>query len=106
MTLERALADLVGGYEGGWSFWRAALAQLDLAVERSRDGRDPFTSYPQGAFRRLLIDVDDALRMAATAVEVQAILNGEPDDKDAERRRDVAELLAARARRLAAERNV
>jgi hypothetical protein len=104
--LERALADVLGGFDGGWSFWRAALAELGEAIARSSDGRERFTSYPQGEFRRLLRDVDDALRMAATAVELQALLNGEPDDKGAERRRDIAELLHARARAIAAERNV
>lgn len=102
--LERALADLLGSYDGGYTFWRAACVALDEALDEARD-HDHFRAHPPGAFRDLLRRVDDALRMAATAVEVQMLLDDEPDDKDAERRRDIAELLHARAAALATERN-
>jgi hypothetical protein len=75
---ERALADLFGGFDGGWAVWRAALSGLELAVERSREREGGFTSYPAGELRRFLRDVESALTLASTAVDLQATLNGEP----------------------------
>jgi hypothetical protein len=103
--LERALADLVGGPAGGWAFALAGLAALEQAVTSARSGADRFRAYPAGWFRALLVDVDDALRIAATAVDVQLVLDEhEGDGRSLDRRRDISELLLARANALADER--
>lgn len=103
---ERALADVLGGtYNGGWAFWRAALSTLELAIDDAGDSHDAFRVHAPHAFERLLLHVDDALRMAATAVAVQLILDDEEDGRDVDRRRDIAELLHARAVAIAHERN-
>lgn len=103
--LGRAVADVFGGYDGGLVFWSAALVALERAIADARAGEERFRSYPAGEFRRLLGRVDDALRMAAAAVDVQAIIDeGELDGRERDRDRDVAELLLARARELADER--
>lgn len=95
----RELADLLGGYDGGWAFWTASLSALELAIARSRQGDGRFSHHPRGEFERLLRDVDDALGLAILAVAAQDMLNGEPDAGRLERHRaDLAATLLERAR--------
>jgi hypothetical protein len=89
---DRALADALGGSAAGWAFWRAALAAVEVAVERSRDRGDAFCSYPAGELRRFVRDLDDALALAETAVKVQELVNGDGEGS-------IADVLAARVRR-------
>jgi hypothetical protein len=98
---ERALADLVGGYDGGYVLWLVALMRLDLAIADSRD-RDLFRSYPEGAWNRLLTGIDDALRTCELGVDLERMIQTDGDAAgDDTRRADVAELLLGRARELA-----
>lgn len=98
---ERALADLVGGYEGGWALWMVGLMRLELAVGDARD-IDRFRSHPEGAWNRLLVNVDDALRTGELAVDLELMLQADGDVKpEDERSRSVADLLLVRARELA-----
>jgi hypothetical protein len=101
---DAALADVLGGFDGGRSFWAAMLAALELAIARSRDRDQAFSSYPSGELRRFLRDVDDALSLAVTAVTVQEVLNR--DDRGigtpASRRAAIDEVLQRRARQAAA----
>lgn len=102
----RALADLLGGSEGGWAFWSAALAAIEVSIARSRERRDAFCAYPKGELDRFLRDVDDALGLAVTAVAVQQLVtDGETDGRERERRAAIAELLLDRARAAAHDGN-
>lgn len=103
---ERALADLFGGFDGGWALWRAALASLELAVERSRDAEGRFTSFPAGEMRRLLRDVEGAVALAATAADLQRLLNGGEDAQGRSARDElsVSTVLVDRVRELARSR--
>lgn len=96
-SVERELVDLLGGSSGGWAFWTAALSALELAIAASRGREDAFCSYPPGELRRFLRDVRDALGLAATAVTVQELVNGdEPEHR--ERVEQIDRLLLERAR--------
>jgi hypothetical protein len=97
---DRALADVLGGYDGGRAFWLAALAALEQACVRSRDRTEAFSSYPPSELRRFLADVDDALGLAVIAVGVQEILNGDDDPREtaASRRAEIDALLLRRVR--------
>jgi hypothetical protein len=102
--LERALAELVGGYEGGWALFLVGLMRLDLAAADLRRLEDAFRSHPEGVWNRLLVNVNEALRTCELAVELEHALAERADSADDERRRqDVAELLLGRARALADE---
>jgi hypothetical protein len=103
--LERALAELVGGYEGGWAMFMIGLMKLDLAAADLRQLEHGFRSHPEGAWNRLLSLVDEALRTCELAVDLENALADRQDEPDDEQRRqDVAELLLGRARALADER--
>lgn len=98
---ERALTDLVGGYEGGAVLWLVSLMRLEVAIERARE-TDRFRAHPEGALNRLLVDVDDALRTGEVGVDLQRLLRDEGDElPDATRREHVSDVLLARARELA-----
>jgi hypothetical protein len=98
---ERALTDLVGGYDGGAVLWLVSAMRLEVAVQRARDV-DRFRAYPEGVLNRLLVDVDDALGTGEVAVDLQRLLiDGGDEQTDERRRQDVGELLLARARELA-----
>jgi hypothetical protein len=98
---DRALADVLGGYDGGRAFWLAALAALEEACRRSRDRAEAFSSYPPGEFNRLLREVDDALGLAAIAVGVQEVLNDDgANGTPAGRRAEIDELLRRRVRQI------
>lgn len=98
--LERALADVVLGHDGGWSFWVAGLTALEeLAAESRRFGRDRFDEYPEGELRRLMIGVENALERASLAVELRAAMLRDMDARTADEHRDaIATLLLDRAR--------
>lgn len=96
----RALADVFGGFDGGLAFARASVAGLDAAAARAGERSEAFSSWPRGWFNRLLLDVGDALRLAALAVAVQDVLNGDDfDDPSA----SIADLLERRAREATGE---
>lgn len=98
---ERALADLVGGYEGGAVLWLVGAMRLELAVNDSRDV-ERFRSYPAGALNRLLTGVDDALRTAELAVDLEEMLAADGDAVTEQKRRDdIGAVLLGRARELA-----
>jgi hypothetical protein len=99
VDLERALADVFGGFDGGWPFWLAGLAQLGLALERSRDREGAFTSYPAGELRRLSYDLENALTLLELAAGVQDLLNG---DGSRDHRGELVGLLERRVRETAA----
>jgi hypothetical protein len=94
---ERALADALGGYAGGWAFWRAGLEAVAIAVERSRGREGAFCSYPSGELNRLGRDVLDALELLATAVAVQDTINGDGADPAG----SIADVLRQRVRAIA-----
>lgn len=95
----RELADLLGGYDGGWSFWSAALSAIELTIARSRERVDGFTFAPETELKRVLRDLEDALGLAVTAVTVQQLVNdGESDGRARSRRADVAAMLLERSR--------
>lgn len=100
--LERAIADVVVGHDGGWSFWLAALAALEAFVDESRvDGRLRFETYPEGEMRRLAIELENVLDRAALAVELRTSVMSDADGRSVEEHREtIAELLLARANRL------
>src|SRR5579862_3695506 len=97
-VIERRLAALVAGPEAGWWLWNAALQGLELAIEGARSGRSAFAGWPRGELNRLLVDVEDALAMAALAVDLREVVGGLEDEPDARSRHEVAELLLDRAR--------
>jgi len=104
--LERALADLVGGHEGGWALFLIGLMRLDVAAADLRQLEDGFRSYPGGVWNRLLVQVNDALRTCELGVDLENVLQEQGDTVGEEQRRqDVAELLLGRARALADERS-
>lgn len=103
-ALERALADLVGGVDGGFSLWSIACGKLEQVAAGARD-EYRFRSYPSGALNRLLVDLEDVLRVATLAVELQTTLDGETDPTSPEQRQaDIAGLLLDRAREMVRER--
>jgi hypothetical protein len=102
---ERALADVLGGYGGGWAFWRAALEAVALAVERSREREGAFCHYPAGELRRFGSDLVDALAMLRTAVAVQLAVNADGAG-DLQRAESIADALLERVRDAAADRAV
>jgi hypothetical protein len=98
---ERALTDLVGGYEGGTILWLVAMMRLEVAIADARE-IDRFRSHPEGALNRLLVAVDDALRTGEVGVDLQRLLADRGDAQpEGERRQEIAELLLGRARELA-----
>lgn len=95
----RALADLLGGYDGGWAFWSAMLSAVEQAVQRSRAGDGRFSSWPSGEFDRFVADLDDALGLGVIGVTVQQLVNdGDTDGRQEQRRQFVADVLLDRAR--------
>jgi hypothetical protein len=104
VRLERALADVVLGHDGGWSFWVAALVALEeLAAESRVHGRDRFDDFPEGELRRLMLGIENALERASLAVELRAGYLGDMDARSVdEHRQAVADILLERARQHAA----
>lgn len=102
----RALVDGLGGYEAGWGLWVSALGKLEQALVDARDnGRNRFCAFPPGELRRLLTDVEDALELASTAVEIQLAVNEEPETTSPKRRTaTIAAVLHERAAELARRR--
>ena len=97
---ERALADLVGGYEGGWALWLVGLMRVELALNDARDV-ERFRAHPEGAWNRLLTGIDDGLRTGELAVDLELMLQADGDTASIDdRRRDVADILLVRAREL------
>lgn len=100
--VDRALADLVGGFEGGVTLFELACAKLARAAREAGGDEPRFRSHPAGALRRLRIDVEDALRVAALAVELHETIDGELPSED--RAAELADVLLDRARELARSR--
>lgn len=102
LTAERvadALVDNLGGFDVGWALFRAALATIALAVERAQESEFPFTAHPNGVWRKLAYGVEDGIRLALVACELEELRHGEGDDERnaPARRADVARLLHERA---------
>lgn len=98
---ERALTDLVGGFDGGYVLWAVMAMRLEQVAGDARD-RDGFRAYPAGAWNRLLGGIDDALRTGELAVDLEQALAEHGDARTVDAHRgEVAELLLARARDLA-----
>lgn len=101
----RALTDVLGGYEAGWGMWLSALGQLEQALVDAREGRDRFCSWPPNELRRLVRVLEDAMELAATAVEIQLAVMEEPErTRPVERMKTIADVLHARAADLARRR--
>jgi hypothetical protein len=105
--LERTLAELVAGRDGGWSLWSAALAGLELAVQESREFGEPrFASHPAGELRRLLLAIEDALRRGELAVELREAIMADGDTVPEGRHRErIERVLLDRARQAVDERS-
>lgn len=100
--VDRALADLVGGPDGGATLWELACARLARLAREYADEPMRFNSHPDGMVHRLAVACEDALRTAELAAELhQALDHDQPTD---ERAIDLADVLLDRARHLAAER--
>jgi hypothetical protein len=103
--LERALAELVAGYDGGWSMWEAALSGLELVIRESREYGEPrFASHPAGELRKLLLGVEDSLRRARLAVELRETLMADGDVAEDRRAGAIEALLLDKARTMVDER--
>lgn len=101
----RALTDVLGGYEAGWGLWLSALGQIEQSLVDARDGRDRFCSWPPQELRRLLTQLEDALQLATTAVEIQLAVMEEPERTlPAARLETIADVLHERATELARRR--
>lgn len=101
--VDRALADLVGGWDGGYTLFAVAAGKLARqAAEWAEEGEMRFRSHPAGAVHRLRVACEDALRTAELAAEIHEALD--PEAPSEERAADLAALLLDRARRLALER--
>lgn len=100
--LDRALADLVGGWDGGATLWELACARLARLAHEFADEPMRFKSHPEGMLRRLSVACEDAVRTVEVAVDLhQALDEGVPSEERAEQ---LVDLLYARASRLAVER--
>lgn len=100
--VDRALADLVGGWEGGETLWELACARLARLAREYAEEPMRFKSHPAGMLHRLEVACTDALHTVEVAVELQEALDEElPSEQRAEQ---LVDLLYARASRLAAER--
>lgn len=100
--VDRALADLVGGPDGGATLWELACARLARLAREYADEPLRFNTHPEGMLRRLTVACEDALRTAELAVELHQALDDELPTED--RAAELGDLLLERARRLAAER--
>lgn len=98
--LERQLADLFGGYDGGSTLWELACRKLARSAAAAADDEYRFRSHPAGALNKLLVDVREALQVAELAVELQAVLSADADavGDDDRRRGEIADMLLDRAR--------
>ena len=100
--IDRALADLVGGWDGGATLWELACARLARVAHEFAEEPMRFKSYPAGMLHRLQVACEDALQTVEVAVELQEALDEELPSE--ERALQLVDLLFARARRLADER--
>lgn len=100
--VDRALADLVGGVDGGATLFGLACAKLARAARELGEDEPRFCSHPAGMLRRLEVAAEDALRVAELAVELhEAIDHDAPSE---ERAAELAALLLERARTVALDR--
>lgn len=98
----RALTDVLGGYEAGWGLWLSALGQLEQALADAREARDRFCSWPPQELRRLVGQLEDAMQLATTAVEIQLAVMQEPERTlPTARLETIADVLRERAAGLA-----
>jgi len=101
-NVDRALSDLVGGWEGGETLFELACARLArLAAEYAQEPAR-FNSHPRGMLHRLEVACRDALQTVETACELHEALDHELPAE--ERAAQIVDLLLARARRVATER--
>ena len=102
--VERALADLVGGWGGGETLFELACARLARQAREYADEPARFGSHPRGMLHRLEVACRDALHTVEVAVELHESLDYELPSE--ERAAQLADLLLARARRLASDRQL
>ena len=100
--LERAVADLVGGWEGGATLWELACARLARQAAAYADEPMRFASHPAGMLHRLEVACRDALATVEVAVELHEALDHELPAED--QAAQLAGLLLARAGHVAAAR--
>jgi hypothetical protein len=87
------------GEDAAEAAWLSALALVDRATGRAREGQyGRWSSYPGGELRRLRRELAAALRLARFAVLLQETENERLRDLTADLRRSAAEA-GARARR-------
>lgn len=101
--VDRALADLVGGWEGGTTLWELACARLARQAREYADEPMRFNSHPEGMLKRLTIACEDALRTVELAVDLHQALDHERPAE--ERAVELVDLLLERANRLAVSRS-
>lgn len=101
-SMDRAIADLVGGWDGGATLWELACARLARLAREYADEPMRFKSHPAGMLRRLEVACEDAIRTVEVAVDLHLALDDELPSE--ERAAQLVDLLFERARRLAAER--
>lgn len=100
--VDRALADLVGGWDGGATLWELACARLARLAREYAEEPMRFKSHPEGMLHRLEVACADAIRTVEVAVELHLALDDELPSE--ERAVQLVDLLFERARRLAVER--
>jgi hypothetical protein len=100
--VDRALADLVGGWDGGATLWELSCARLARLASEYSDEPMRFKAHPAGMLHRLTVACEDALRTAELAVELHQALEEELPSED--RAGQLGDVLLERARRLAVER--
>lgn len=100
--MDRALADLVGGWDGGATLWELACARLARVAREYADEPARFNTHPAGMLQRLEVACADAVQTVMVAVELHEALDH--DLPAEERAAQLVDLLFARARRLATER--
>lgn len=100
--VDRALADLVGGWEGGSTLFELACVRLARQAAGYGEEEGRFRTHPRGALHRLQVACRDALNTAELAVELHEALDHElPAEEQAA---ELAALLLERAHDLAARR--
>lgn len=102
LTAERvadALIDNLGGFDAGWAMFRAAMGLVRVGVERAEESEFAFTAHPQGVWRKLMYALEDGLRLAAAACEIEELRleTAEPDRTGPARRQELARVLHERA---------
>lgn len=100
--VDRALADLVGGWEGGATLFELACARLARLAGEFAEEPMRFNSHPRGMLHRLEVACADALQTVEVACELHEAMDHELPAE--ERAAEIVDILLDRARRVATER--